>query len=32
MRTLVEQIAVYLVTNEHVGVLGPMSEAIGTTQ
>ncbi len=28
MRTLVEQIAVYLVTNERVGVLGAMSEAI----
>ncbi len=27
MRTLVEQIAVYLVTNERVGVLGAMSEA-----
>jgi len=39
MRTLVEQIAVYLVTNERVGVLGAMSEAMhyvrsykGTTQ
>ena len=28
MRTLVEQIAVYLVTNDRVGVLGAMSEAI----
>ncbi|MBE9568534.1 MAG: glucokinase [Proteobacteria bacterium] len=28
MRALVEQIAVYLVTNERVGVLGAMSEAI----
>ena len=28
MRTLVEQITVYLVTNERVGVLGAMSEAI----
>ncbi len=28
MRTLVEQIAVYLVTNERVGVLGAMSEAM----
>ncbi len=28
MRMLVEQIAVYLVTNERVGVLGAMSEAI----
>jgi len=27
MRTLVEQIAVYLVTNERIGVLGVMSEA-----
>ena len=39
MRALVEQIAVYLVTNERVGVLGAMSEAMryvrsykGTTQ
>ena len=28
MRTLVEQVAVYLVTNERVGVLGAISEAI----
>lgn len=28
MRSLVEQIAVYLVTNERVGVLGAMSEAV----
>lgn len=28
MRTLVEQIAVYLVTNERIGVLGAMSEAV----
>ncbi len=27
MRELVEQIAVYLVTNERIGVLGAMSEA-----
>lgn len=32
MRTLVEQIAVYLVTNERVGVLGAMSEAIKMQQ
>jgi glucokinase len=30
MRTLVEQIAVYLVTNERIGVLGAMSEAVKT--
>jgi glucokinase len=28
MRTLVEQIAVYLVTDERIGVLGAMSEAV----
>ena len=32
MRTLVEQIAVYLVTNERIGVLGAMSEAIKLQQ
>lgn len=32
MRTLVEQIAVYLVTNERIGVLGAMSQAIRTQQ
>ena len=32
MRALVEQIAVYLVTNERVGVLGAMSEAIKLQQ
>jgi len=30
MRTLVEQIGVYLVTNERIGVLGAMSEAVNT--
>ena len=30
MRTLVEQIAVYLVTDERIGVLGAMSEAVKT--
>lgn len=30
MRKLVEQIAVYLVTNERIGVLGAMSEAVKT--
>ena len=28
MRALVEQITVYLVTNDRVGVLGAMSEAV----
>jgi glucokinase len=32
MRTLVEQIAVYLVTNERIGVLGAMSEAVKIQQ
>ena len=32
MRALVEQIAVYLVTNERIGVLGAMSQAIRTQQ
>lgn len=31
MRALVEQIAVYLVTNERIGVLGAMSQAVRTT-
>jgi glucokinase len=30
MRTLVEQIAIYLVTDERIGVLGAMSEAVKT--
>lgn len=32
MRQLVEQIAVYLVTNERIGVLGAMAEAVRTQQ
>ena len=32
MRALAEQIAVYLVTNERIGVLGAMSEAVKTQQ
>ncbi len=32
MRALVEQIAVYLVTNERIGVLGAMSETVRTQQ
>ncbi len=32
MRALVQQIAVYLVTNERIGVLGALSEAVKTQQ
>ena len=32
MRTLVEQVAVYLVTDERIGVLGALSETVKSQQ